>query len=113
MKTKIHVKKGDLVVLLSGKNRTKKGKVLSVSPGSNQVIVEGINMATKHKKPKKAGQPSGIIKQEAPVHSSNVMLICPECSNPTKVGKETLENGDKYRKCKKCGATIDKIHSKD
>lgn len=109
MKNKVHVKKGDQVLVLSGKDRGKKGKILSVLPSVMRVLVEGVNMSTKHKKPKNRTQQGGIIHQEAPISSSNVMLICSKCEKPTKVSKQILNNGDKVRVCKKCDETIDVI----
>jgi large subunit ribosomal protein L24 len=106
---KIHVKKGDVVYVLSGKDKGKKGKVLSVMPSDGKVIVEGVNMATKHKKPKSNYQQGGIIHQEAPINSAKVMIVCERCNKPTKIGKEFLQNGDKIRVCKKCNETIDVI----
>jgi len=109
---KIHVKKEDTVLVLSGKDRGKKGKVLSVNPSTNKVLVEGVNMATKHKKPQGKYQQGGIVHQEAPVDSSNVMLICDKCGKPTKVAKTILENGQKSRTCKHCNEIIDVILNK-
>jgi large subunit ribosomal protein L24 len=118
---KVHVKKGDTVVVLSGKqgvsqrrNNGKepvKGKVLEVFPDKSMVLVEGVNMATKHKKPRSKYQQGGILHQEAPIHSSNVMVICNKCNKPTRVGKEILSNGQKIRKCKKCGEEISVVSS--
>ena len=76
---KIHVKKDDLVIVISGKDKGKKGKVLSAMPKQGKVIVEGVNIATKHKKPRAMGPPGGIIKQEAAIYASKVMLVCPRC----------------------------------
>jgi len=104
---KIHVKKGDTVYVLSGKDRGRKGKVLKVIPNEEMVLVEGINMAFKHKKPRSAQQQGGIIRQELPVRSSKVMLVCGRCKSPTKVGKMVLDNGQKARVCKKCNEIID------
>ncbi len=109
MNNKVHVKTGDTVFVLSGKDRGKKGKVLSVVPDDNMVLVEGINMSTKHKKPRSRYQQGGIIHQESPINSSKVMLVCERCKSPTKVGKKILENGQKARVCKKCGEIIDTI----
>ena len=97
----MHVKKDDTVVLLTGneKYRGKTGKVLEVSPKEGKVIVEGINIVSKHVKPRKAGDPSGIIKTEAAVYASKVQVVCPKCNKPTRVGK-------KDRVCKKCGETF-------
>lgn len=109
MANKVHVKKEDMVLVLSGKDRGKKGKVLSVNPSTNQVLVEGVNMSTKHKKPKSRYQQGGIIHQESPVNSSNIMLVCDKCGKPTKVAKKILDNGQKVRTCKKCDEIIDVI----
>jgi large subunit ribosomal protein L24 len=113
---KVHVKKGDTVIVLSGKDRysltKKKGKVLFVDKDKNQVIVEGVNMSTKHKKPRSRYQQGGIIHQESPIHSSNVMLVCEKCSSPTKVGMKILEDGQKARICKKCGEMLDIVNKK-
>ena len=112
MANKVHVKKEDTVLVLSGKDRGKKGKVLSVNPSTNQVIVEGVNMATKHKKPRGRYQQGGIVHQEAPVNSSNLMLVCDKCGKPTKVGKTILDNGEKARTCKKCNEIIEIVINK-
>jgi large subunit ribosomal protein L24 len=108
-KVKVHVKKGDTVYVLSGKDRGKKGKVLKVIPDRGMVLVEGVNMTTKHKKPRNRYQQGGIIHQEAPIYSAKVMLVCERCGRPTKVKKELLDNGTKSRICKKCNETIDII----
>jgi len=106
---KVHVRKGDSVLILSGKDRGKKGKVLSVFPDEKMVLVEGINVSTKHKKPRNRYQQGGILHQESPVNSSKVMLMCDKCKSPTKVAKKILENGEKARVCKKCDEVIDII----
>lgn len=110
---KCHVKKEDTVLVLSGKDRGKKGKVLSVNPSTNQVIVEGVNMATKHKKPKGRYEQGGIVHQEAPVNGSNVMLVCDKCGKPTKVAKTILDNGQKARTCKNCNEIIEIVLTKE
>ncbi|MFZ5987314.1 MAG: 50S ribosomal protein L24 [Bacillota bacterium] len=107
MKNKVHVKKGDTVIVLNGKDEKKKGKVLKVFLDDSMVLVEGVNMRTKHKKPRSQYQQGGIIHQESPIHSSKVMLVCPKCGKPTRTRKHILENGEKDRECKKCGGTID------
>ncbi len=107
MANKIHVKKGDIVCILTGKDEGKKGKVLSVYPEDGSVIVEGVNMSTKHKKPRGRYQQGGIIKQESPVNSSNVMLVCPRCGEPSRIGKNINKNGQKERYCKKCNEVVD------
>lgn len=107
MANKVHVKKGDTVLVLSGKDRGKKGKVLKVIPEDSVVLVEGVNMSTKHVKPKSRYQQGGIIHQESPINSSKVMAVCGGCGKPTKIQKKILDNGDKVRECKKCGDTLD------
>ena len=103
---KLHVKRDDTVVILSGKDKGKQGKVLETSPKEQKVIVEGINMVTKHVKPKRAGQPGGIVKAEGALYAAKVMVVCPSCGKPTRLGHKLLEDGTKQRTCKKCGATF-------
>ena len=105
---KIHVKKGDTVIVLSGKDKGKKGKVLAVSPAEQKVIVEGINMVTKHVKPRRMGEPGGIVKAEGAMYASKVQLVCPRCGKPTRIGHKILADGGKVRMCKneKCGETF-------
>lgn len=102
------VKKDDTVILLTGdkKDRKKSGKVLEVSPKEGKVIVEGMNMVSKHVKPRKAGDPSGIIKAESAIYACKVQVVCPKCKKPTRVGYKVLESGKKERVCKKCGETF-------
>ncbi len=109
MANKVHVKKGDTVYVLSGKDKGKKGKVLAVIPGEGMVIVEGVNMSTKHKKPRSRYQQGGIIHQESPIYGAKVMLVCDKCKSPTKVGKKLIDNGQKARICKKCNEIIDVV----
>lgn len=109
MQNKVHVKKGDTVYVLSGKDVGKKGKVLEVIPDKMMIMVEGVNMSTKHKKPKSRMQAGGIVHQESPISSSKVMLICDKCKAPAKIGKKLLDSGEKIRFCKKCGEMIDVI----
>lgn len=104
---KLHVKKNDTVLVLSGKDAGKQGKVLMASPKVGKVIVEGVQVVTKHQKSRGVGMPGGIIHQEAPIASSKVMLVCDKCSKPTRIGHKILENGAKTRVCKKCGVEID------
>lgn len=109
MGSKVHVKKDDVVVVISGKDKGKKGKILRVDPKNNRVVVEGINIVKKHRKPRTANQQGGIVEQEAFIHASNVMLVCKKCNKPARVSRKILENGDKARVCKKCNGTIDII----
>jgi len=107
-KAKMHVKKGDTVELISGKDKGKKGKVLTAFPKDNRVIVEGVNMLTKHVKPTRQMQQGGIIHQEGPVHASNVLLYCSKCKKGRRTGKKILKDGTKVRFCRTCGETLDK-----
>ena len=104
----IHIKKNDTVVVISGEDKGKKGKVLSVDRENNRVIVEGVNMATKHKKPRRQGDIGGIIHQEIPVSASSVMHVCDKCGKPTRISYTILSDGTKVRVCKKCGETFEK-----
>jgi len=104
---KLNIKKGDEVVVLTGKDRGKKGKVLSTSPREGKVTVEGINKVKKHARPTNKVPQGGIRELEAPIHVSNVKLVCPSCGEPTRVAHK-LVSGTKVRSCKKCGESIDK-----
>lgn len=105
---KLRIKTGDTVVLLTGdaKERGKTGKVLEVSPKEGKVIVEGINRVKKHVKPRKAGDPSGIIETDSAIYVCKVQVVCPKCNKPTRVGMKLYDNGKKDRMCKKCGETF-------
>jgi large subunit ribosomal protein L24 len=102
----MNIKKGDTVVVLSGKDKGKEGKVLHADPTGGKVIVEGVNVAMKHKKPRKQNEEGGIIKMETPIYTCKVMHVCPKCSKPTRAAYKTLEDGNKVRVCKKCGEII-------
>ena len=102
---KILSKKDDKVVVLSGKDKGKQGKILVSDPKAAKVIVEGVNVATKHQKPRKQGEEGGIIKVETPIYASKVQLVCPKCGKATRVGHK-VEGDKKVRVCKKCGAEI-------
>ena len=99
----IHVKTGDTVVIQSGKAKGKKGKILEVSPKEQKVIVEGLNMVTKHVKPRRQGQPGGIMKAEGAMYACKVMAVCPKCGKATRVSHKFLADGSKVRACGKCG----------
>ncbi|TYP50318.1 50S ribosomal protein L24 [Thermosediminibacter litoriperuensis] len=105
---KVHVKKGDTVVVLSGKDKGKKGKVLKVLSKKGTAIVEGVNMATKHRRPSPKFPQGGIIHQELPLSTSKLMVVCGKCGAPTRIGHTVLADGTKVRTCKKCGEVIDK-----
>ena len=104
---KVHVKTKDEVIVISGKDKGQKGKVLGVNPKTGRVTVEGIAMVTKHQKSRAQGQPGGIIHKEAAIDASNVMLVCQKCGKPSRSGTKVLEDGKKIRTCKKCGEQID------
>ena len=102
---KMSIKKDDLVVVLSGKYKGKQGKVLEVMPKSGKVVVEKINMVSRHTKPRKQGDEGGIIKKEAPLYACKVMRVCPKCDKPTRAASKIVD-GKKVRVCKHCGAEI-------
>ena len=101
----MNIKKDDKVVVLSGKDKGKQGKILVSDPKAAKVIVEGVNVATKHQKPRKQGEEGGIIKVETPIYACKVMVVCPKCGKPTRVAHK-LDAGKKVRVCKKCGAEL-------
>ena len=101
----LHVKTGDNVMIISGKDKGKTGKVLEVSPSEGKVIVEGRNIVTKHVKPKAQGQLGGIVKAEGALYACKVMPVCPKCNKPTRVGNE-VKGDKKVRVCKHCGAEL-------
>lgn len=103
---KVHVKTGDTVVVLSGKDKGKQGTVLAVSPKEGKVIVEKVNMVKKHVKPRRMGEPGGIIEAEGAMYASKVQIVCPRCKQPTRVGHKLYEDGTKGRVCKKCGEAL-------
>ena len=106
--SKLHVKKGDTVLVLSGKSRGKQGKVLEVSPKEGKVIVEKVNMVTKHVKPRREGEAGGRVEAEGALYACKVQVVCPKCKMPTRVGYKVLEDGKKVRVCKNkdCGETF-------
>ena len=106
MNKKLHVRKGDNVIVLSGKDKGKKGKILSVFPKSGKVIVEGVAMATKHKKARTQTDVGGIIHQEAPIYACKVMHICDKCGQPTRIARKVMEDGSIVRVCKKCNEVL-------
>lgn len=101
------IKKQDTVLIVSGKEKGKKGRVISVMPSKHRILVEKLNMIKKHMKPSKKYSHGGIIEKEGPIDVSNAMLICPRCSKPTRVSNVVLEGGKKVRGCKKCKEVID------
>ena len=101
MSNKVHVKTGDEVVVINGKYRGKRGKVLQVSPSEGKVIVEGVNIVTKHVKPRKMGEAGGLIKAESALYADKVQLVCPKCGRPTRTGSKINAKGKKVSTCKK------------
>ena len=101
----MNIKKDDKVVVLSGKDKGKEGKVLSADPKGGKLIVEGVNVATKHQKPKNQQDQGGIIKTETPNYACKVMVVCPKCGKPTRIAHK-ITDGKKVRVCKKCGAEL-------
>ena len=107
----LNVKKGDNVVVIAGKDKGKTGKVLVAMPADGSVVVAGVNMIAKHKKPRNANDKGGIIKKEGKIDASNVQIICPTCGKATRVAHEVKDN-KKIRECKKCGANLDVVVKK-
>ena len=112
---KLNVKTGDTVVVISGKDKGKEGKIQKAFPAEGKIVVEGVAMVKKHQKPRGQGMPGGIVDKEAAISASKVMIVCPKCGKPTKVGHKFVEGEGKasrrkVRVCKNkgCGATIDK-----
>ena len=99
------VKKGDTVVVLSGKDKGKQGKVLGTVPSEAKVVVEGVNMVTCHVKPRRQGETGGIVQREAAMYASKVQVVCPKCKKGTRVAHK-IEDGKKSRVCKHCGAEL-------
>jgi large subunit ribosomal protein L24 len=102
----MNIRKNDTVVVVSGKDKGKKGKVLAAMPKTNRVIVEGANMLTKHKKATSQMQQGGLIHQEGPINASNAMIYCSKCKQGVRSGAKMLENGTKVRICRKCGEEL-------
>jgi large subunit ribosomal protein L24 len=103
------IRRNDSVQVITGKDRGKKGRVLRVIADKNRLVVEGINFVKRHTRPNPGrGVKGGILEKEAPLHASNVQLVCPECSAPTRIGHKVLEDGRKVRICRKCEGVVDK-----
>ena len=103
------IRRNDNVIVITGKNRGKRGRVLKVDPSKNRLIVEGVNFIKRHTKPNPQRQiKGGVIEREAPVHASNVQVVCPECGKATRIGRKILGDGRKVRICRKCEGVVDK-----
>jgi large subunit ribosomal protein L24 len=103
------IRKNDTVLVISGKDRGKRARVLSVIPAKNRLLVEGVNMIKRHTRPNpQRNIKGGVLEREAPIHASNVQLVCPECGAQTRVGAKVLGDGRKVRVCSKCEGVVDK-----
>ncbi|HCL90921.1 MAG TPA: 50S ribosomal protein L24 [Candidatus Atribacteria bacterium] len=102
-------KKGDNVLVITGEDKGKKGKIVRIFPKKTEVIVEGVNFLKKHSKPTQKVPQGGIVKQEGTLHTSNIRLICNKCNKPTAIRREKIKEGKRVRVCKKCGEIIDKV----
>ena len=101
------IRKNDEILVILGRDRGKKGKIQRSLPRDERLIVEGVNMIKRHMRPRGTVRQAGIIEREAPIHISNVLLICKKCNQPTRVGFRILEDKTKVRLCKRCGEVID------
>ena len=103
------IRKNDNVVVTTGKDRGKSGRVVRLVPEKNRVVVEGVNIIKRHTRPNpQKNVKGGVVEREAPVHASNVQIVCPECGKPTRIGKRILDDGRKVRICRKCDGVLDK-----
>ena len=103
------IRKNDNVLVITGKDRGKRGRVLKINPEKNRLVVEGVNMIKRHTKANPGKNvKGGVVEREAPLHASNVQLVCPECGKATRLGKKILGDGRKVRICRKCEGVVDK-----
>jgi large subunit ribosomal protein L24 len=103
------VRRNDTVVVIAGKDRGKRGRVLKVLPEKNRVVIEGVNFVKRHTRPNPSRNvKGGIVEREAPLHASNVQVVCPECGARTRIGRRLLGDGRKVRVCRKCEGVVDK-----
>lgn len=103
------IRKNDNVVVITGKDRGKRGRVLRLVPAKNRLIVEGVNIVKRHTRPNpRQNVKGGIVEHEAALHASNVQLVCPECGAPTRIGRRLLGDGRKVRVCRKCDGVVDR-----
>ncbi|MDD2558345.1 MAG: 50S ribosomal protein L24 [Desulfuromonadaceae bacterium] len=105
---RLHVKKGDLVQVMAGKEKGKQGKVVRVFPAKARLTVENLNIVKRHTRPSQTNQEGGIVEKEAPMAAANVMLVCSSCNQPSRTGIRVLEDGKRARFCKKCNEIVDK-----
>ncbi len=103
------IRKNDNVLVITGKNRGARGRVLKIDPAKNRLVVEGVNIIKRHTKPNpQKNIKGGVVEREASIHASNVQLLCPECGKQTRVGRKILGDGRKVRICRKCEGVVDK-----
>lgn len=102
------IKKNDTVMVIAGRERGKTGKVLRVLPAKERVLIERLNLVKRHQKPRGPQSPSGIVEKEAPIHLSNIMIMCDKCNAPVRMGKRVLEDGHSVRVCRRCGDQLDR-----
>jgi large subunit ribosomal protein L24 len=103
------IRKNDNVVVTTGKDRGKRGRVVRLEPEKNRLVVEGVNIIKRHTKPNpQKNVKGGVVEREAALHASNVQIVCPECGKPTRIGKKVLDDGRKVRICRKCDGVLDK-----
>lgn len=107
VRTGFRIRKNDLIVVIAGKDKGKRGKVLRVTPATGAVVVERINMVKRHSRPGGKTPHGGIVEKEAPLHVSNVMVVCSRCDRPVRTGHSFLADGRKVRVCKQCGEAVD------
>jgi large subunit ribosomal protein L24 len=105
---KLHIKKNDLVMVVTGREKGKSGRVLKVIPEKGKLIIEKINFIKRHTRPHGQQRQGGILEKEAPLHASNVMILCEKCNKPVRTGHRIVEGDKKARVCKKCGEIFDK-----
>jgi large subunit ribosomal protein L24 len=103
----VQIRKNDSVMVISGKERGKTGKVLRVNPKENAVIIERVNVVKRHTKPRGPQQSGGIVEKEASIPASNIMIMCDKCNAPVRIGRKVLADGDKVRVCRRCGEALD------
>lgn len=102
----MNVKRDDTVLVITGKDKGKRGRVREVRPTDNKIIVEGINIVKKHTRGRQGARQAGVVEQEAPLHAGKVMVVCPNCDRGTRVGHSFLNDGQKVRECRNCGTTF-------
>ncbi len=106
--SKMRLRKGDRVYIVSGKDKGKEGKILRRDVAKDTIVVENINIVTKSSRPNQKNPRGGFLKMEAPINASKAMLVCPSCGKPTRIARAFLDSGNKVRVCKKCGEVVDK-----